>query len=609
MTGPVSNSLVRWNRLTALRLAMIAVLVVPLVFGGLMVWSYWNPTGNMNNVPAAIVNEDVPATLPGKTLNAGSQLANTLVSENRLAWTQTTMEEAQKGLDSGAYYIALLIPSDFSADLASIDTASPTQSQLRVITNDATNYVIDEMADGVVERVRVEASEEVQFDFMDAVYTAIEEVQAEGGKAFDNSTTLLEEAKKYAKRATKLADQAAEDVKLDEQTAALMKQIEAASATIPSSASQMATQSASTAKSASAIRKSGSDVDAQLVKIQKELQSQGLSALAKQVGDARTDLDKNVLSQTDSIAQATAKEAAQAKEISTKTSQIATQAKTASTQLAQEAKNSKQVSKAARLLADELTGKFVPEVEEMDRALKRAAAQIPPVTEAERRAFSQVLSQPVKVENDRQNPVAAPGDGYASNFLPVAMFVGAILLLVLVLPLNPRLLHLGRNPVQTVWNSYAPLLIFGSAAAFTMFIGTVAVVGVRAAAYIPLLLVCLVTMACFAAIVQFLKAAIGMAGTYVALLLLALQMAASGSVFPIQSLNSLFGLLHPILPMSYSVDGVRRTIAGGPLMPYVAVDLLVLIGIGALFLAGTVWIAHRRRIRTEPTLKPELDIA
>ena len=39
-------------------LALTAIILLPLLFGGLFVWSYWDPLGNLYKLPVALVNSD-----------------------------------------------------------------------------------------------------------------------------------------------------------------------------------------------------------------------------------------------------------------------------------------------------------------------------------------------------------------------------------------------------------------------------------------------------------------------------------------------------------------------------------------------------------------------
>src|SRR5699024_10723631 len=47
------------------RLAVIFLLIVPTLYGALYLWSNWDPYGDLDQVPVAVVNEDEPVTVDG----------------------------------------------------------------------------------------------------------------------------------------------------------------------------------------------------------------------------------------------------------------------------------------------------------------------------------------------------------------------------------------------------------------------------------------------------------------------------------------------------------------------------------------------------------------
>jgi len=56
-----------------------------------------------------------------------------------------------------------------------------------------------------------------------------------------------------------------------------------------------------------------------------------------------------------------------------------------------------------------------------------------------------------------------------------------------------------------------------------------------------------------------------------------LQLTACGGLYPVETLPAPFRAIHPFLPMSHLVDGLRVTISGGNTAHLVA-DVLVLAG-------------------------------
>ena len=87
------------------------------------------------------------------------------------------------------------------------------------------------------------------------------------------------------------------------------------------------------------------------------------------------------------------------------------------------------------------------------------------------------------------------------------------------------------------------------------------------------------------------------------MVLLVLQLGGSAGTYPLQLTNNFFRAIHPWLPMSYSVDGLRETLMIGnsaiPEMLVLCAVVLVFSGMGILFYA-------RRHSRINEMDIPEL---
>jgi putative membrane protein len=115
----------------------------------------------------------------------------------------------------------------------------------------------------------------------------------------------------------------------------------------------------------------------------------------------------------------------------------------------------------------------------------------------------------------------------------------------------------------------------------------------------------ILTATVFAAIMQLLGAALKAAGRILALALLMLQLTSSGGTYPVETSPGFFQAIHPLLPMTYTVDALRHAVDGGAASPVVqAVVVLLAYGIGAVGL--TLAVTHRARRMTGADLHPEL---
>jgi len=109
----------RFGRGRLPRLAVAAMLLVPLLYGALYLWAFWDPTGHLDAMPVALVNADAGADRDGTRVTAGQDLTDELTDGAALDWVVTDAADAAAGVRDGDYYFAVTIPADFSADLVS----------------------------------------------------------------------------------------------------------------------------------------------------------------------------------------------------------------------------------------------------------------------------------------------------------------------------------------------------------------------------------------------------------------------------------------------------------------------------------------------------------
>ena len=127
------------NRLT--RVAIVVLMLLPLVYGALYLWAFWDPFGHTNKMPVALVNLDRGAIVSGEQFNAGAEIAKSLTADGGLDWHVVDLSEARNGVDHGKYYFMVELPPDFSAAIASPVTGQPKKANLIAFYNDANNYI------------------------------------------------------------------------------------------------------------------------------------------------------------------------------------------------------------------------------------------------------------------------------------------------------------------------------------------------------------------------------------------------------------------------------------------------------------------------------------
>ncbi len=177
------------------KLTILALTMVPLLYGAVYLYANWDPYGNLDHIDAALVVEDAGATASdGTRLEAGTKVADSLVDGNVFHWIPVaTTEEADQGVSSGDYAFALKIPQDFSANLVSPGSFnSASQAMLNVTTNDANNYLLSTIVDKLTTGVHTTVATEVGEETANQLLTGFGTIHTKMVKAADGAGQLAD---------------------------------------------------------------------------------------------------------------------------------------------------------------------------------------------------------------------------------------------------------------------------------------------------------------------------------------------------------------------------------------------------------------------------------
>jgi putative membrane protein len=175
------------------KLTLLALIMVPLLYGAVYLYANWDPYSNLDQIDAALVVEDTGATTDnGTQLQAGKEVADNLVQGHVFNWEKvSSSDEADQGVASGRYAFALKIPKDFSANLASpgsFDAAN--QAMLNVTTNDANNYLLSTIVDKLTTAVHASVAQEVGEETANQLLTGFGTIHSQVTKAADGAQQL-----------------------------------------------------------------------------------------------------------------------------------------------------------------------------------------------------------------------------------------------------------------------------------------------------------------------------------------------------------------------------------------------------------------------------------
>jgi putative membrane protein len=244
---------------------------------------------------------------------------------------------------------------------------------------------------------------------------------------------------------------------------------------------------------------------------------------------------------------------------------------------------------------------------ELAGGLNDGVGRIPDYDKQERDRRTDVMADPVQLASQSLHKADNYGTGFAPYFIPLSLWVGAMVAYMLIQPLNRRALAAGASAWRIAFAGWLPVAAIGLlqvGALMAVLHWGLGLQMARAAGTVGFLVL---VVCCFAAIIQWLNARFGAAGRILVLALLMLQLTSAGGTYPVQTSPPFFNAVHPFLPMTYVVEALRRLITGGGAGPvWQAVAVLVAFTAGALAL--TAVSARRKQVWTFDRLHPELSL-
>ncbi|MDV2683290.1 YhgE/Pip domain-containing protein [Alkalihalophilus lindianensis] len=164
-----------WNQ-KKMVIALLGIVFMPLLYGGVLVWSFWDPYGQLDQLPVAVVNEDRGAIIEGEQLNAGHDFVDELKKDPVLDFHFVSKNEAERGLSEHDYYFYVEIPKTFSEDISTLKESSPTNARVFYEVNEDYNYVSSQIAANVVEEMEKELSSTLTLAYIEIANDAFSDL-------------------------------------------------------------------------------------------------------------------------------------------------------------------------------------------------------------------------------------------------------------------------------------------------------------------------------------------------------------------------------------------------------------------------------------------------
>ncbi|MFE1646296.1 YhgE/Pip family protein [Microbacterium sp. P01] len=620
------------RRLTATRMsviALIALLLVPVLYGGLYLWANQDPYGQFSEIPVALVSDDegVPASDGQEAVDYGDQVADQLLEGRAFDWQLLSATDASAALSDGAVDFVVTLPSDFSDALTSVAGDSPRQAQISLETNDANNYLASTIGTQAVEQIRRSVAQLVGKEAATRLLTAISDIRGKLVEAADGATqladgtaTALSGAQQLASGADALATGTGTLATGAQQAASGAQQVSEGARQVSDGAQQVAAgdqELAGYADRAGAAATAIADAVPQArADIAAELAAQGLDpaqiarvlAALDPLGQRITDGNATVQSavaKVDQLAAGASQVAAGASQVADGAALLAAGTAQLSSGADAAASGASQLRDGSASLASGL-GTLDTGAGTLRDGLESGVDAIPDSSADLRAAQAQTISDPVEVESSK---VAAAGDygaGLAPFFAALAGWIGIYALFLIVKPISRRAVTALHSPFRITLAGWLTPAVLGGLQMAGLFGVLALALGFGFANPLGTLGIMVLASFTYAAIILALNVWLGSVGQFMGLVLMVLQLVTAGGTFPWQTLPAPLAALHHVLPMGYVVDAMRQLMYGGDIAR-VGGDVVILLTwlLGALVLAA-IGVTRQTHFRTLRDLQPSL---
>lgn len=245
---------------------------------------------------------------------------------------------------------------------------------------------------------------------------------------------------------------------------------------------------------------------------------------------------------------------------------------------------------------------------ELSTKLAAGAGEVPQWSETQRDDIARTIGDPVSLTSMYDNPAETFGYGFAPFFVPLALFVGGIMIWMLLTPMQPRAVASRLNPLRVVMASLQPALLIAAGQAVVILLVLRFGLGMMPVHPLGALGIMALSAVTFVSLIQMLNIVFGPSvGRVLSMALLMLQLTSADGIYPTEVEPAFFQWIHPFSPMGYAVQGLRQTIMGGADgQIWKPVLVLVLVTAGAI--GVSTWAAYRNRVWTLERLHPPVAV-
>ena len=553
-------------------IVLIGIIIIPSLYALLNIQACWDPYGNTGDVPFAIANLDEGASFNDKDINVGKELVKDLKKNDKFEWTFVSEDDLRNGVYNGTYYAGIVIPKNLSENIVSITGDNPQQAKLEYIVNMKTNPVATKLTDSGANAVYTSLNAKIVEIIDIAAYQKLGELQA----------GLAEGAQKLANGG---------------------KQLQAGSAKVQAGASQVKSGESQVKDGASQVKSGASSLNdgASQLKQGSDQLSDGASQVEKGSEELSAAVDPSLIPDGPikdyaegnvKLADGSSQVAAGGKQLANGANQLAnggSQLADGANQVAEGssklAEGSVSLASGATLLSNGATNALFA----ASSSLGSTANTLGGITGIDEDTLGDYFLSPVELERNELFSVNSYGSDVSPFYLVLSMWVGAVITCVMMNPGTSQ--GTKYSPFEMYFGKLLTYIIMSILQACVTIIGCY-LLGIQILNPILFIASCILVSMIFMILIYSIISAIGTVGKAIGVVLLVLQISATGGIYPIQIMHPFFRALYPYMPMTYGITLVREAQLGTVWSNYIPA-LAILLAIGFVTIIAAVIIKEK----------------
>ncbi|RND01195.1 YhgE/Pip domain-containing protein [Lysinibacillus halotolerans] len=133
------------------------LMLLPSLYAWFNIKASWDPYSQTDQLPVAVVNEDIGATVRDIELNIGDEVVKELKNNKDMDWHFVDRKEAMDKVEYGDYFAVIVIPENFSKKLGTVIEDRPEKAKVEYYVNEKINAIAPKItasgAGGIVDKI------------------------------------------------------------------------------------------------------------------------------------------------------------------------------------------------------------------------------------------------------------------------------------------------------------------------------------------------------------------------------------------------------------------------------------------------------------------------